>query len=85
MSAGKIVLLVIYAILAGLMIFQGGTAAGDWSQRILALFAVVHVIETLVFFKFCQKAGGSLPMHLLNVFFFGVLHVKDVKEAQAAT
>ena len=35
--------------------------------------AVVHAIETLVFFRLCKAAGGSLPGHLLSVFLFGVL------------
>ena len=83
MSAGKIVLLIIYAVLVALILTQGGTAVGLWSARILGLLVVVHVIETLVFFKFCKEAGGSLPVYLLNVFLFGVLHIKDVKEAQA--
>jgi uncharacterized protein YhhL (DUF1145 family) len=84
MSTGKIVLLVVYAILAGLMLLQGDTSVGIWSQRILILIAAGHVVEVLVFFRFCQKAGGSLPVHLLNVLVFGVLHVKDLKEAQAS-
>jgi len=82
MSAPKIVLLTIYVVLAGLALTQGGTPAGDWGLRILGILAVVHCIEVLVFFKTCQQAGGSLPVHLLNVFFFGVLHVKEIKASQ---
>ncbi len=84
MSAGKKIMLVIYVVLCGLALFQGGTGAGDWSLRILVILAVVHAIETAVFFRFCQRAGGSLPTHLLNVFLFGVLHVQEVKAAQGA-
>jgi uncharacterized protein YhhL (DUF1145 family) len=82
MSAGKIVLLVIYAVLAGLALTQGDSAAGLWSARILGLLVVVHLIETVVYFKLCKAAGGSLPAHLLNVFLFGVLHVNQLKAAQ---
>ena len=82
MSVPKIVLLTIYAVLAGLALTQGGTPAGDWGLRILGILAVVHSIEVLVFFKLCQQAGGSLPVHLLSVFFFGVLHVKKIKASQ---
>jgi len=84
MSAPKIVLLVVYAVLAGLALTQGGTPAGVWGLRILGILVVVHCIEVLVFFKTCQQAGGSLPVHLLNVFFFGVLHVKEIKAGQAS-
>ncbi|MEZ5572398.1 MAG: hypothetical protein R3E64_10285 [Halioglobus sp.] len=82
MSPPKIVLLVLYAVLAGLAVTQGDTSVGVWSFRILILLAVVHAIETLVYFKLCKAAGGSLPGHLLNVFLFGVLHVNTLKAAQ---
>ena len=85
MSAGKIVLLVIYAVLAVLALTQGGTAAGVWAMRILVILVVVHSIEVLVFFKTCREAGGSLPGHILNVFLFGVLHVKEIKTAAASS
>jgi uncharacterized protein YhhL (DUF1145 family) len=82
-SAGKIVLLVIYAILAVLAMTQGDTSVGVWALRLIVLLVIVHTIEVLVFFKACREAGGSLPAHILNVFLFGVLHVKDIKAAAA--
>ena len=85
MSAGKIVLLVIYAVLAGLAITQPATAAGIWSLRIIVLLALVHTVEVVIFFKACQRAGGSLPGHLISVFLFGVLHMKDIKAAQTGS
>ena len=83
MSSGKIVLLVIYAVLAVLAMTQGDTSVGVWALRLLLLLVIVHTIEVLVFFKACREAGGSLPAHLLNVFLFGVLHIKDIKAAAA--
>ena len=85
MSAGKIVLLVIYAICAALALTQAGTTAGVWGGRILLILAVAHTVEMMVFFKACQRAGGSLAGHLVNVFFFGALHMKEIKAAQAAS
>jgi uncharacterized protein YhhL (DUF1145 family) len=82
MSAGKIVLLVVYGVLAGLALTQGASSTGVWALRILGLLAAVHLIETAVYFKLCQAAGGSLPGHLLSVFLFGVLHVNEIKAAQ---
>ena len=83
MSVPKIVLLLVYVVLAVLAVTQGGSAVGIWSLRLLILLAVVHAIETAVYFKLCAQAGGSLPVHLLNVFLFGVLHVNELKAAQA--
>jgi len=84
MSVAKIIALVTYAILAALAITQPDTAAGIWGLRILVILAVAHTIEMLVFFKACQRAGGSLPGHLVNVFLFGVIHMKEIKAAPGA-
>ncbi len=81
MSIGKIILLVVYAVLAGLALTQGQTTAGVWALWALGILAVVHLIETVVYFKLCKAAGGSLPGHLLSVFLFGVLHVNELKAA----
>jgi len=85
MSAAKIGSLVVYAVLAILALTQGDTTAGIWSLRLLGILAIAHIIETAVFFKLCQSAGGSLPGHLLNVFLFGVIHVNEIKAAQGKT
>jgi len=45
------------------------------------ILAVAHLLEMVFFFRTCQRAGGSLPWHLFNVFLFGVLHMKEVKAA----
>ncbi|MDG2046819.1 MAG: hypothetical protein P8J79_06335 [Halioglobus sp.] len=75
-------MIVLYVGLAALAITQGDTSAGIWAVRVLVILAVVHLIETAVFFKFCKAAGGSLGGNLLSVFLFGVLHVKELKAAQ---
>ena len=82
MSAAKIVLLVVYAVLAVLALTQAGTAAGSWALRIILILAVAHAVEVVVFFRACQRAGGSLVGHLFNVFLFGVFHMKEIKAAR---
>lgn len=82
MPAAKIVTLVLYATLAGLALTQGDSSLGVWSLRLLVILAIAHSIEVLVFFKVCKEAPGSLPGHLLNVFLFGIFHVKEIKDAQ---
>lgn len=82
MSGAKIGLLVVYVVLAGLAVTQGDSAAGVWSLRLLGVLVIVHLIETAVYFKLCKSAGGSFGGHLLSVFVFGVLHVKELKAAQ---
>jgi uncharacterized protein YhhL (DUF1145 family) len=79
MSAGKIALLLLYAVLAFLALTQPGSPAGVWSLRIILVLVVAHVVEVIVFYKTCQRAGGSLAGHLINVFLFGVVHVREIR------
>jgi len=85
MSAVKIAILVGYAILGALALTQAGSPAGAWSAKILLILVVAHAVEVVVFFKVCQRAGGSLVGHLFNVLLFGVFHVKEIKAAQGGT
>ncbi len=80
MSTPKIVTLLTYAVLAGLAFTQGGTPLGVWSLRILAILALAHAIEMVVFFKLCKQASGSLAGNLINVFLFGVIHAGEMKK-----
>jgi uncharacterized protein YhhL (DUF1145 family) len=79
MSIGKIVLLVLYAVLAILAITQTGTSVGALAVWALLALAVVHAIEVLVFFRLSQRAPGSLAGNLLQVFLFGFLHAAEMK------
>jgi uncharacterized protein YhhL (DUF1145 family) len=84
MSAAKKILLVAYAVLALLAVTQSDIALGQWSLRILLVLAVVHAVEVAIFFRFCREAGGSIPGHVVNLFFFGILHVQELKAARAS-
>ncbi|GAB5450042.1 MAG: hypothetical protein Hals2KO_03700 [Halioglobus sp.] len=84
MSPPKIVLLLIYLALGLCALLQGGTPLGVWSLRILLLLAVVHAIEVVVFYKLAREAGGSLALHVLNIFLFGILHANELKDAKGA-
>ena len=85
MSVSKILALFVYAILAALVLLLGDSPAGVWALRIILILVVAHAVEVMIFFRVCQRAGGSLPAHLLNVFFFGILHVKEIKGAATAS
>jgi uncharacterized protein YhhL (DUF1145 family) len=83
MSIGKIVLLAIYAALAALVVALPGTMAASVAYWIIVVLVVVHLLEVIVFFRLAQRAGGSLPLHLLQVFFFGILHKPEMEAAAA--
>jgi len=72
-------MLIIYAVLGGLALGMGDAAVGVWSLRILLILAAVHAVEAAIFFGLCRRAGDSLPVHLLQVFLFGVVHVQELK------
>ena len=82
MSVGKVVLLVLYAVLVVLAITQAGTQTGTIVNWIVLGLVVVHTFEVVLFFRLCRDAEGPLPGHLLKVLLFGALHVKDLKAAQ---
>jgi len=79
MSAGKIGSLVLYVALAMVAITQAGTSAATLAVWVLLVLAVVHAIEMLIFFRLCQRAPGSLPGNLLQVFLFGYFHTVEMK------
>lgn len=81
MSIGKVVGLALYAVLAVLAFTQAGTQTGQIVNWIILGLVVVHTLEVIIFFKLCRDADGSLPGHMLQVFLFGVLHVKELKAA----
>lgn len=81
MPMAKIITLIVYAILAVLAVSQPETSLGVWSLRILVILAIAHTVEMFVFFKACQGAGGSIAGHMLNVFLFGVIHMKGLNRA----
>jgi len=80
MSAIKIIGLVIYAIMGFFAITQTENPVGMWSLRILVVLAVLHTIEMFIFFKACQRAGGSMAGHMVNVFLFGIVHMQGLKK-----
>ncbi len=82
MSTAKKVMIAVYVVLGLLAVTQSDIALGQWSLRILLVLAVVHLVEVAVFYRVCRQAGGSMPRHVVNLFFFGILHVQEVKAAQ---
>ena len=80
MSSTKIAMLVGYLVLAVLGVTYAGSAVGVWSVRILGVLAIAHIIEMAVFYSRCKQAGGSMAAHLANVFLFGVVHIRELKQ-----
>lgn len=79
MSVSKIAILVVYAVLIGLAVVAPESSAGAYSLGLLLVLAAVHAVEVIVFYKRCKAAGGSMAAHVLNVFLFGVFHIKELK------
>ena len=52
-----------------------------YAMYVLGGLALAHLVEIALFYKRCQQAGGSLPVHVLSVFLFGIFHVKELEKA----
>lgn len=45
--------------------------------------AIAHLIEMVVFSPKAKQAGGSLPLHLLQLFVFGYAHTMELDKTIA--
>ena len=81
MSVGKIGCLLLYAALAAILVLMPGTAAAQVAFWLAIALVVAHLLEMVVFYGELKRAGGSLGGHLVNVFLFGVFHMKEVRAA----
>ena len=81
MSPAKLAILAAYAVLIAVAILMVGSTAATFATGLLLLLAVAHLVEMAVFYQRCQAAGGSMAGHMLQVFLFGVFHVKEIKAA----
>lgn len=79
MSSTKLGILVCYAIMIAVAIVAAGSTAGTIAAGVLLLLVVAHLIEMVIFFKRCKQAGGSMAGHMLQVFLFGVFHIKELE------
>ena len=80
MSTVKMSMLVLYVLIAAVAVMAAGTTAGVVARNALLILAAAHFIEMFVFYRRCQQAGGSMPAHMLNVFLFGIVHVREFKQ-----
>ena len=79
MSSTKLAILAIYAVIVAVAIVMGGSTAGTFATGLLLLLAVAHLVEMMIFYKRCKEAGGSLAGHMLQMFLFGVFHIRELK------
>mgnify|MGYP001825852467 CR=1 FL=1 len=80
MSGAKMGILASYLALALVAVLVSGQAA-SYAMWVLGILALAHLVEVVVFYRRCQQAPGSLAAHLLNVFLFGIFHIKELDKA----
>lgn len=78
MSAMKSLILIAWVALAVVAVIAAGSTAGNVALWIMGALVLAHLVEMVVFFKRCQGAGGSMAIHMVNVFLFGVFHIKEL-------
>jgi uncharacterized protein YhhL (DUF1145 family) len=72
------VMLTWLAASAGLF-FAADSRFGQAGRTLLALLAVTHLVECVVFLPVLKKTGRPLGLELANTFFFGVAHFVEAK------
>ena len=70
-----------YLLLAWAAITGPVALAASASQAMLVLIAVAHLVQCVIYRSLIRQVPGSRAWHLLNVFFFGVAHVLEMKRA----
>ena len=80
MSGTKIAILASYLVLALVAVMADGQLS-SYAMYILGGLALAHLVEIALFYKRCQQADGSMPVHVLSVFLFGIFHVKELEKA----
>lgn len=78
MLVGKVVLAVVWALC--LASFFGTSPAADVGRILFWVLVVVHGVECVIFLPRLRAAPGSLGGHLVQTFFFGILHVRELGE-----
>lgn len=81
MSIGKIVVLVLYAVLLVVLVTEAGSTVATVAGWALLVLVATHMVETVLYFRQCQQAPGSLAGNLFQVFLFGILHSMEMKAA----
>jgi len=82
MPKAIVALVWILSLAAWTPLWSGGLASAV--RWIAPLMAVAHVVEFFVFREVFVKAGGSMAVHFLNTFVFGVFHINPLKEQVGA-
>ena len=81
MNPIKISALILYLFLAYVGITRPMSLEANISLGLLAVLAIAHLVECVVFRDLIKKAPGSPAWHALNVFLFGVFHMQAMKSS----
>ena len=79
-AAIKILVLIVYGLMAWVAISKPLTLGANISTGLLVTLVLVHLGECWVFRGTIARAPGSRGWHLLNVFLFGVLHMMLIRQ-----
>jgi len=85
MSIAKISLLVVWAVLGGAFLASSDSFYGNYGRLAFWLTVVAHLVEFGVFQSKLRARGGSLGGHFLNTLIFGLFHIREDPQSDAAT
>lgn len=83
MSTQKIVILVVWVASLLASLFASGIIASI-GTGLLGFLVIAHLIECFVFRKELEEAPGGMGAQLVQVFFFGVVHMQELRSGGGA-
>lgn len=81
MSPLKLGVAAAWVFAIGGMLLFAGSALGTIGRVLFSILVVVHAIECVVFLPKLKQAPGGLGSNLVQVFLFGVAHMRELQEA----
>lgn len=79
MTLVKLTASILYLFLAYVGITRPMTLEANLSLGVLAVLAVVHLVECAIFRDMIRRAPGGAAWNAFNVFLFGVFHMQVMK------
>jgi len=85
MSAPKVVLLIVWLLCIVSFFLPADFTSASLGRAVFWLMGIAHVIECIAFRKVLESAPGTLGHNLVQTLIFGVLHIREVRDATGST
>ncbi len=84
MTSTKLIVLLVYLVLAGIAVFYAGTSVSSAIAWTFVALAAIHLLEFALKLKTLQAAGGSMIHHFVQTMIFGIAHWRPLERKKTA-